>query len=113
MLLGCGATSEPAGSSDPAASQEAATEDSAVNDEPQSEIVRELSKLPEADRTLAEAQKVCPVTGEPLGSMGPPIKVTVDGRSLFVCCEGCQEDAKKNFDEYIAKLESRSPATID
>lgn len=72
-------------------------------DEPQSDIERELAKLPEGDRELALAQKVCPVSGEPLGSMGAPIKVTVDGRHLFVCCKGCEEDAKKNFDEYLAK----------
>ena len=107
MLIGCGAKSEPAPVRD------AATDDSAVKDEPQSEIDRELAKLPEADRQLAEAQKICPVTGEPLGSMGAPIKVTIEGRSLLVCCEGCIEDAKKNFHEYVAKLESDSAPTAE
>ncbi len=99
MLPGCSSNSKPA------AVQDADTTDSAVNEEPQSEIDRELAKLSDADRTLAEAQKVCPVSEEPLGSMGAPIKVTVAGRSLLVCCEGCVKDAKKNFDEYFAKLD--------
>ncbi len=107
ILPGCGSKSEPAPAKD------AATPDSAVKEEPQSEIDRELAKLSGADRALAESQKVCPVSGEPLGSMGAPIKVTVEGRSLFVCCEGCVEDAKKNFDDYIAKLDSQSAATVE
>ncbi len=107
MLPGCGSKSEPT----PA--QDAAAPDSAVKEEPQSEVDRELAKLSGPDRSLAESQKVCPVSDEPLGSMGAPIKVTVEGRSLFVCCEGCVEDAKKNFDEYVAKLESQSAPTIE
>ena len=85
--------------------------DSSSTVEPgQSDVERELAKLPEEDRELALSQKVCPVTGELLGSMGVPIKVTVDGRSLFICCEGCEEEVKKNFDEYVAKLEKPSDA---
>ncbi|HMP06478.1 MAG TPA: hypothetical protein PJ982_09030, partial [Lacipirellulaceae bacterium] len=38
----------------------------------------QIDRLPEEDRELAAAQGVCPVTGEPLGSMGVPIKVTVE-----------------------------------
>lgn len=103
---GCGSKQEPA---QPAAS---APKKSADVDLPQSDIERALAKLPEEDRELAIAQKVCPVTGEPLGSMGAPIKVTVDGRHLFICCEGCEEDAKKNFDEYLAKLDKPSDAEV-
>ncbi len=101
---GCGSNQEPA---QPAAS---ALKMSADVDKPQSDIERALAKLPEGDRELALAQKVCPVTGEPLGSMGAPIKVTVGGRRLFICCEGCEDDAKKNFDEYLAKLEKPADA---
>lgn len=71
-----------------------------------SEVEKEFAKLSPEDRELAMAQKICPVSGEPLGSMGPPLKVTVDGKSLFICCEGCREDAEKNFADHIAKLES-------
>ena len=86
------------------------SDSSSTVEQGQSDVERELAKLPEEDRELARAQKVCPVTGELLGSMGVPIKVTVDGRSLFICCEGCEEEVKKNFDEYVAKLEKPSDA---
>jgi hypothetical protein len=68
------------------------------------EVVSALSQLSEADRTAALAQKICPVSDEPLGSMGTPPKVTVDGQDVFICCTGCEEALKSNPDEYLAKL---------
>jgi hypothetical protein len=68
------------------------------------EIEAAMAKLSAADRKLAEEQKICPVSDEPLGSMGTPIKVTVEGREVFVCCEGCVDALKENFDKYAAKL---------
>jgi hypothetical protein len=103
LLAGCGAKSEPSES-------EVVVTNEAPQEEPQSEIDRELAKLPEGDRELARAQRVCPVSGQPLGSMGVPIKVSVDGRSFFICCEACEEEAKKNFDKHLAKLENPSEA---
>jgi hypothetical protein len=64
----------------------------------------ELDGLSEGDRQLVLAQQLCPVSGEPLGSMGAPLKVTVGDRSLFICCAGCEETAKENFDEHYAKV---------
>lgn len=64
-----------------------------------------LAKLSPADRELAEKQKVCPVSGEPLGAMGPPYKVTVKDREVFLCCPGCESKIKENPDEYLAKLD--------
>lgn len=63
-----------------------------------------LSQLSDADRALAEKQKTCPVSGEPLGAMGKPYKVTVKGQDVFLCCPGCEDAIKKNPDEYLAKL---------
>ncbi len=54
---------------------------------------------------LAEKQKVCPVSGEPLGSMGMPYKVTVKGREVFLCCQGCEGEIKENPDKYLARLD--------
>lgn len=95
VATGCGARSEPVG--EPAVSSDASL---------QAEIDREFSKLSAADRELATAQKLCPVSGEPLGSMGVPIKVTDDGRHLFICCDGCTADAEKRFDEHFAKSQT-------
>lgn len=66
-----------------------------------------LAKLPEADRAIADAQKVCPVSGEPLGSMGVPVKVTVKDRDVLLCCEGCKDAILKDPDAYLAKLEGK------
>jgi len=65
-----------------------------------------LAELPEADRALAVKQKICPVTGEPLGPMGKPVKVEVKGRTVFLCCAGCEEDLKKEPDKHLAKLDA-------
>lgn len=58
----------------------------------------------ESDSSLIAKQKICPVTGEPLGSMGAPVRVAIAGRSVFVCCKGCEKPLLKKPDEYLAKL---------
>ena len=63
-----------------------------------------LGKLSPADRKLAEAQRLCPVTGEPLGSMGKPIKLAVKGETVFVCCKGCPDDALAHPDKTLGKI---------
>jgi hypothetical protein len=68
------------------------------------EIAEQLAKLSPEDRAAAEKQKVCPVTGEPLGSMGVPRKVAVNDREVFICCEGCEEELKADPEKYLAKL---------
>ncbi len=63
-----------------------------------------LAKLNDADRTLAEAQGYCAVTSEPLGSMGLPIKVIVNQQPVFVCCKGCEKEAKSHPDKTLPKV---------
>src|SRR5262249_39653811 len=43
-----------------------------------SKVEASLAKLSPDDRHLAEAQKTCPILGSVLGSMGPPVKVTLE-----------------------------------
>jgi hypothetical protein len=54
---------------------------------------RELTIVPEDEQQKVAAaiaqQKLCPVTGKLLGSMGQPVSVTVKGQEVFVCCAGC------------------------
>ena len=69
------------------------------------EIAAALAKLSEDDRVLAEKQRICPVTEMPLGSMGVPPKVDVDGRSVFICCEGCRESLLEESEKYLAVLD--------
>ncbi len=56
------------------------------------------------DRQLAWAQKTCPITGSPLGSMGTPYKMMVGGRPVFLCCKGCEGAVKKDPDAVLKKL---------
>ncbi len=57
----------------------------------------ELAKLSAEDRRLAEAQKFCPIRPKNrLGGMGAPFKVTIEGQTVFLCCESCAEPAKAN-----------------
>lgn len=75
----------------------------------QPEITAALSELSAEDRRLAERQRVCPVTGMQLGSMGIPIKVNVDGRNVFICCEGCRARLLAEPTKYLAKLDQEAP----
>ena len=36
--------------------------------------------------------------------MGKPFKTSVKGKTVFLCCEGCEQDLKDNPDKYLAKL---------
>ena len=68
------------------------------------DVATALAELSEEDREAALEQRVCPVSGEELGSMGKPIKVTVEGEDVFVCCKECVDTIKENPDEYLTKL---------
>lgn len=51
-----------------------------------------------------EQQKTCPVTKAKLGSMGTPLHVEVEGKSVWVCCEGCVSKLKANPGRYLPEL---------
>jgi hypothetical protein len=69
-----------------------------------SPVAAALEELAPADRSLAERQKVCPVTNQPLGSMGAPARMVVSGQVVFLCCSGCEGKVKKEPAKYLAKL---------
>jgi hypothetical protein len=37
--------------------------------------------------------------------MGTPIKVTVEGRDVYLYCEGCRDQLEANPDKFLAKLD--------
>jgi hypothetical protein len=43
------------------------------------------------DQLRIAVQGICPVSGQELGAMGPPVKVTVGEakEEVFLCCQGC------------------------
>ncbi|OWK37676.1 putative Co/Zn/Cd efflux system membrane fusion protein [Fimbriiglobus ruber] len=65
-----------------------------------------LSKLPPADRVLAEAQGTCPVLdGSRLGAMGVPVKLNLSGKTVFICCPACEEKATAATVRTLARTE--------
>lgn len=60
-----------------------------------------VALLPASEQAAALRQRTCPVIGEPLGSMGKPIRVDVAGRSIYVCCEGCVNAVRRNPEKYM------------
>jgi hypothetical protein len=101
-----------------AAKGEEAKPEAAKGEEPKSEAaaegeaklsdeeIAEIKKLPAADQAAALAQKVCPVSDEHLGEMGPPVKVTAGGATFFLCCKNCNKELKDEakVKEIVAKL---------
>ncbi len=78
------------------------------------EMLAEIETLPAEDQEPAKAQLLCPITEMKLGSMGPPIKVDVNGQPVFLCCEGCRESLLDDPETYLAKLaKPRRPAAED
>jgi hypothetical protein len=73
--------------------------------DPDARIKAALAKLSPADRQLAEQQRFCPVLDDSrLGSMGTPVKLTIEGETVFICCAGCKEDAQANTKETLRKV---------
>jgi Cu(I)/Ag(I) efflux system membrane fusion protein len=75
---------------------------------PSPDDLKNITRLPEADHAAVLAQRFCPITDEPLGSMGVPVKVEVQGKVVYVCCAGCVSQVKKAADKVLKKLESES-----
>ena len=69
----------------------------------------DLQVLSAEDRVAAKKQRICPVTGALLGSMGEPYKVEVKHRTVFLCCQGCAGAILQDPDKYLKKLE-KAPA---
>jgi uncharacterized protein (TIGR03000 family) len=79
----------------------------------QANIAENLAKLSADDQKLAEAQKVCPMTGDPLGVLGVPEKITLKGQPVFLCCKDCIERAKAEPDKTLAKLKELKDKAAD
>jgi hypothetical protein len=65
-----------------------------------------MEKLSPEDRKLAESQVFCAIDQDsPLGTMGPILKVNVKGQPVFVCCKGCEAEAKTHPDEALLQFQ--------
>ena len=70
----------------------------------------DFDALPAEDIELAKAQKWCPITDMALGTMGVPLKLDLEGRTVFICCKGCEKRLRKEATEMLRKLDDwKSP----
>ncbi|HWB11059.1 MAG TPA: heavy metal-binding domain-containing protein [Pirellulales bacterium] len=96
--------STPPSSVSPAAQTQPDAEND-PSDRKAAEIRDALAKLTAQERASAERQKVCPITGMALGSMGTPVKVDLNGRAVWLCCAGCETVASEEPGKTLEKLE--------
>lgn len=100
-----GTSANGGGSSAPSATRATESGPSASVKGPSEKERANLAKLPEADRKRAERQRVCPITDLALGSMGVPYKMTVQGKTVFLCCESCKDQVAKDPQASLAKIQ--------
>ncbi len=69
-----------------------------------------LAALDQSDQAGIAGQRVCPVTGAALDSMGGPVKVLVGGQPLYLCCKGCLGKVQSAPEAYLRKASQASQA---
>ncbi len=98
-LAGCGGSQVAT----PAKPQPVAPSQGATK--PGDEVAAERAKLSPEDRAVVDAQEWCVVsTDERLGAMGPPVKLDIKGRPVFVCCKSCKRKAEADPDKTLATV---------
>ncbi|MCX5683776.1 MAG: YHS domain-containing protein [Planctomycetota bacterium] len=60
-----------------------------------------------ASGTTEIAQKLCPVTGDPISK---DIFVDYNGRRIYFCCNMCPAEFKKDPEKYIKKMDEQMKA---
>lgn len=102
FVLGCAEKPVPAPTTSPAVPAASADE---------AKFAAAIAKLPEEDRASATAQKFCVVENNSrLGAMGMPHKILVEGQPVFLCCAGCEDEALKDPQATLAKVEKLKQA---
>lgn len=52
--------------------------------------------------------KTCVVSGEELGKMGEPFRLTYKGQEIKLCCKGCEKDFNKEPEKFLQKIAAAS-----
>ena len=58
-----------------------------------------------ADAAVEVGNKFCPISGEKVGQMGEPEKITYKGKIYNLCCSMCVKDFNKDPEAAITKIE--------
>lgn len=79
--------------------------------EVEADVKAAFAKLSPSDRSAAELQRWCPnMPDDRLGTMGTPVKIVLEGKPVFLCCEDCEKDARANPKATLAKVEKLKKA---
>jgi uncharacterized protein (TIGR02231 family) len=66
-----------------------------------------MAKLSPQDQALARNQVFCAIDQDSrLGSMGPIHKLMLKGQPVFLCCKGCEAEARLHPDETLQKVQN-------
>ncbi|HYT94052.1 MAG TPA: mucoidy inhibitor MuiA family protein [Gemmataceae bacterium] len=66
-----------------------------------------IAKLHPNDQRLAQAQVFCAIDQDSrLGSMGPIQKIMLKNQPVFLCCKGCEAEARAHPEETLLKVQN-------
>ncbi|MDP8212733.1 MAG: cupredoxin domain-containing protein [Candidatus Zapsychrus exili] len=59
----------------------------------------------EASEAVEMGNKICPISGETVGAMGPAVKYEYKGKIYNLCCAGCLSTFKDDPEKYVKIIE--------
>jgi YHS domain-containing protein len=59
---------------------------------------------PSATTPVPDLMTTCPVSGDKLGEMAPPVVFVYQGQEVKLCCKMCKPDFDKDPDKYLKKI---------
>jgi YHS domain-containing protein len=72
--------------------------------------VANSTNSPSATPLKPDLLTTCPVTGDPLGSMGTPYVLDYKGQEVKFCCAGCTNDFFKDPEKYMKIIRAADKA---
>ena len=75
-------------------------------------VFAQQSSAPESMQSSVQlvdaGNKFCPVSGRPIGVMGPGVTVQYNGKTYHLCCGGCISTFNNNPEKYSKIAEAQS-----
>lgn len=63
------------------------------------------SMMEQEAEPVSVGNKICPVSGEAVGSMGEGVQVEHEGKVYNLCCAMCEKMFKKDPDQFVKNIE--------
>ena len=69
---------------------------------------------PDSQQLLIAVQRICPVSGQPLGGHGPPVAARIGEQIVYLCCKPClsnrvDADHWSTIQANLAKAQQKCP----